>query len=623
MKFPLVVRVVFPLAVATALCFDGAAQTIPNVPVQRALTTDSGNSLSSNSNALTSLYGTPVVEIIARVNDRVITNDDLARAQAQLAQEARQQNWTIDQINSAQKNLLRDLIDQQLLLSKGKQLGITGDTELIHQLDEIRKENHLDSLDDLEKAVEQQGTSYEDFKANIRNGIISQQVVRDEVGSKLELSQSEIQKYYQAHLKSFTHKEAVRLSEILIPTSENPTSAELQAADAKAKELEAKLKSGASFAELAKKYSSGPTAQQGGDLGEFHRGALAKVLEDQTFNLPVGGYTAPIRTRQGYILLKVTAHTPEGAAPLQKVEPQIEQALYMQKIGPALRQYLTRLRNEDYIDIRPGYVDSGASPGESKPTFAAYTPPQPKKKKKEHKARYERQVVRYSHGVPHGQVSREIASANAPETTSSAHGKHRRPKKQKAKKVKFRFGRAPAEPVSEEQVATSASPVPATAGGAVNPPAETAPSGDVQPLGPDLEQVPMITQPKVGKWRLSDEARNKAKIKARRKHKKGPNVKRVKRDNAKPTSLTPEEAANARVQNAALGLNGSTATKKKKAKKKIRVRNGEKVRLSDEKKKEEQDKRKGTSTSSNSQSSSSGSTGEAPPAASSSTEQPQ
>ncbi len=627
MKFRPVVRVVLPLAVVVTLCFRGAAQTTGDAPVQGAPTIGASTNLDSNSNDLTSLYGTPVVEIIARVNDQVITNDDLTRAQTQLAQEARQNNWTIDQINSSQKNLLRDLIDQQLLLSKGKQLGITGDTELIKRLDEVRKENHLDSLDDLEKAVEQQGISWEDFKANIRNSIITQQVVRDEVGSKLQLSQAEIQKYYQDHLDSFTRQESVRLNEILIPTSENPTSAELAAADAKAKEVEAKLKAGASFTELAKQYSSGPTAQQGGDLGEFHRGALAKVLEDQTFDLPVGGYTAPIRTRQGYILLQVTAHTPGGAEPLQKAEPQIEQALYMQKIEPAVRQYLTRLREEAYKDIRPGYIDSGASPNESKPTFAAYTPPQPKKKKKKAKTR----EVRYGRGTVHMKnTATQVASAPALGTASPAvqtasvvHGKNTHGKKNEPKPVKFRFGRAPAAPVSAEQVATSAIPnEPVSAASSASVAAETATASDVQPLGPDLEHAPLITQPKVGKWRFSDEANTKAERRTNKKHKTSSKMKTVKRDNAKPTSLSPVEAENAKVQDAALGLNGSTATAKKKQKK-VTVRNGEKTRLSDEKKKEEQDKGKGMSMSPASSSGSSGETSSPVPASSSSAEQPQ
>lgn len=625
-------RVVLPLAVAASLCFDGMAQTTPDAPapVQSSSTISASTNLSSNSNDLASLYGTPVEQIIARVNDQVITNSEVTRAQTQLAQEAHQNNWSIEQLNHGQANLLRDLIDQQLLISKGKQLGITGDTELIKRLDEIRKENHLDSLDDLEKAVEQQGISYEDFKANIRNSIITQQVVRDEVGSKMQMSEAEIRAYYNAHQDSFTHEESVHLNEILIPTAENATSAELAAADAQAKDLEAKLKAGASFADLAKQYSKGPTAAQGGDLGDFHRGALAKVLEDQTFDLPAGGYTAPIRTRQGYILLQVTEHVPGGTAPLQKVEPQIEQAIYMQKIGPAVRHYLTRLREEAYIDIRPGYTDSDASPNETKPTFMAYTPPQPKKKKKQ-KARYDARV-RYSRGAVHEKAPAQVASATTPEATapavaptsssSSVEGKTTSStKKHEAKREKFRFGRAPQPLVAAEQAPTSAAPAEPTptenqASTAENP----APGNDVQPLGPDLEHAPLITQPKVGKTRFSDEARNKSEM-AARKNRKSPKAKKAKHDNAKPAPLTTTEEATRQVQSAPLGLNGATAEKKKK-KKKVPVNPGEKTRLSDQKK-TEQKKSKGsdtTGTPSSSDSSSSGGTSSssAPP----STDQP-
>ena len=215
-----VLRFVLPVAVATSLCFHGMAQTAPDapVPVQGASTIGASTNLSADSNTLASLYGMPVEQIVVRVNDQVITNSDVARAQTQLDQEARQGNWTLEQVKQGQSTLLRDLIDQQLLISKGKQLGITGDTELIKRLDEIRKENHLDSLDDLQKAVEQQGISYEDFKANIRNSIITQQVVRDQVGSKMQMSEAEMRAYYNDHKADFTHEESVHLNEILIPT---------------------------------------------------------------------------------------------------------------------------------------------------------------------------------------------------------------------------------------------------------------------------------------------------------------------------------------------------------------------------------------------------------------------
>jgi peptidyl-prolyl cis-trans isomerase SurA len=613
MMFKAVVRTIIPLGLAATFCLSSAGQSgspsqSANPPsVAGASTLGASTGLGASSNELANIYGTPVEQIVARVNDRVITNSDIARAKAQLAEESRQNNWSLDEYNDNEKNLLRDLIDQQLLLSKGKQLGITGDTELIKRLDDIRKQNHLDSMDELEKAVEQQGTSYEDFKANIRNSIITQQVVRDQVGSKIQLSQPDIQKYYQEHQASFTQPESVHLKEILIPTPENPTSDELAAADAKTKGIESQLKAGGNFSDLAKKYSSGPTAQQGGELGDFKRGALAKVLEDQTFDLPVGGYTEPIRTRQGYIILQVTAHIPGGTQPLQKVEPDIEQALYMQQIEPAVRRYLTLLREQAYIDIRPGFTDSAASPNETKPTFEASVPAQPKKKKKT-KARYDRKVPRgrlanrnmETAAVSTGAAAGGTAAASAANVHSanstrkgSAHfrkvGGKKKPAVHKTKPVKFRYGRTPVPSVAEEQVATTTTPAKAQSAETeqANAAEQTAPGTGVQPLGPDLEHNPTISQPKQEKRRFSDEARNKQAYEASKNHKqRTPKVKKVKVDNARPTSLSSTESQNQQVQSAPLGLNGDTVHKKKK--KKIRAKNGEKIRMSDQKKDQKQ-----------------------------------
>src|SRR5215471_3136183 len=322
--------------------------------------------------------GQVVEDVIVRVNDQIINRSDLERAQQQMGYENQQGNASPAEASDRQKNLLRDMIDQQLLLSRGKEMGINADAEVVRRLDEIRKQNHLDSMEDLEKAARQQGVSYEDFKSNIKNGILTQQVVRDEVGRHLQVTQGQEQAYYNEHKNEFTQPEQVRLSEILVPTPPDAAEAVVAQAQAKADDIASKIKAGGAFDDLAKQYSGGPTASQGGDLGLFKRGALAKVLEDQTFVLPAGGVTSPIRTRQGFVILKVTDHQEAGVPPLKDIEPQIQEAMYYQAMQPALRAYLTKLREEAYIDIKPGFVDSGASPRQTKPVFSAYTPPAPK-----------------------------------------------------------------------------------------------------------------------------------------------------------------------------------------------------------------------------------------------------
>ena len=318
---------------------------------------------------------TVVEEIIARVNNQIVTRAEYLRSKDLLKQEAQQQDaGSADKIVSERdKDVLRDLIDQQLLLEKGKDLGITADTEVIKRLDEMRKEMKLESMEDLEKAAQGQGISFEDFKQNLKNQIITQQVISKEVGSRMSVTKEELQQFYDAHKSQMEQPEQIRLSELLISTEKKGKGApldeaqQLAAAQAKADDLLAQIRKGAAFDETAKKNSDGPTAAQGGDLGYFKRSTLAKELEDKTFAMKPGEVSDVIRTKQGFVILKVAEHQQAGVPPLSQIEPRVQDAIYMQKLQPALRAYLQKLREEAYIDIKPGYVDTGASPNQTKP----------------------------------------------------------------------------------------------------------------------------------------------------------------------------------------------------------------------------------------------------------------
>jgi peptidyl-prolyl cis-trans isomerase SurA len=338
---------------------------------------------------------TVIEEIIARVNNQVITRTEFQRTMEAMKNEPPDRAEPEAPLAEREKNALRDLIDQQLLLEKGKDLGITGDTELVKKLDEIRKQMNLESMEDLEKAAAAQGVSYEDFKQNLRNNIITQQVIAREVGQNIKISEEETKKFYEEHKEQFERPEQVRISEILIPVAKTPSdaanAAELEQealvnAEAKAKQVLDSIQKGAKFDEVAKKESAGPTAAQGGDLGYFKRGTLAKELENLTFGMKPGQVSDVIRTKQGFVILNVTEHQNAGMAPFKDVEPRIQDALYYQKLQPALRAYLTKLREEAYIDIKPGYADTGASPNQTKPVMMAEgssdKPKEARKKKK-------------------------------------------------------------------------------------------------------------------------------------------------------------------------------------------------------------------------------------------------
>jgi peptidyl-prolyl cis-trans isomerase SurA len=328
----------------------------------------------------TSLFADSVVEeIIARVNDDIITRAELQRNKQQLLDEAKQKGATLTdaQMAEREKDVLRDLIDQQLLIQKAKDLGITGDAEVVKRLDQIRQDMKLNSMEELEQAAQQQGMNFEDFKQGIRNSIITQQVISREVGSHISIPPDEIAKFYELNKKQFEGPEQVQIAELLIAPAKdekgNPKEdqASLDAAKAKAESVLTEIKKGMKFADAAAKYSDGPTAAQGGDLGLFKRGTLSKDLEDVTFNMKAGETSNVIRTKQGFVILKVIEHQSAGIPPMKEVEPQIQEAIYLEKLQPALRAYLTKLREDSYIDIKAGFVDTGASPNQTKPIMTA------------------------------------------------------------------------------------------------------------------------------------------------------------------------------------------------------------------------------------------------------------
>ena len=525
--------------------------------------------------------GTVVEDVVVHVNDQIISRSDVERAEQQLAEEARQAGASASEAADRQRNLLRDMIDKQLLLSRGKELGINADADVIRRLDEIRKQNHMDTMEDLEKAARQQGVSFEDFKAGIRDTVITQQVVRDEVGRRLQITQSQEQAYYDAHKQEFAQPEQIKLSEILIPTAADADDAGVAQAKAKADDIEAKLKAGGNFDALAKANSGGPTADKGGDLGLYKRGALAKVLEDQTFGLKAGEWTEPIRTRQGFVILKVTDHVASGVPPIKDVEQQIQEAMYSEQMQPALRAYLTKLREEAYIDIRAGYVDSGASAKQTKPVFTAYAPPVVKKKTVQQKKRFDRGTkFSTAKSATTAPVATPVAAVAAPTTTTTKNGKTVKPKKVKREKV--RLGQAPRNslPAGPEETASgsdvgsgaasaSAAPAQVAAPGTAIAPLETGAQESSSETGPNPLAA---TTPVVGKTRFSDRAKADAAVK------KTAKAKKVKEKAASASAPeTAEEKATAQTQAAPLGLNGDTVKKKKKKK----VKGAKKERLQD------------------------------------------
>jgi peptidyl-prolyl cis-trans isomerase SurA len=518
--------------------------------------------------------GTTVEDIIARVNDQVITRSDYDRAMKELDAEARQHGASMQEISEAHKDLLRNLIDQQLWLSKGKELGINGETELVNRLNEIRKQYHLESLEDLEKAAKEQGVSFEDFKANIRNGIITQEVMRDQVGRKIQVTPGEMRRYFEQHKQEYAQQESVRLAEILISTGtpapavgipggmqpEDPE--KLAAAKTKADDIEAKLQSGGDFTQLARTFSDGQTAAEGGDLGQYKRGELAKVFEDATFSLKTGQFTDPIRTKQGFVIMKVVQHVPGGIPEFKDVEQQVEETYYMSRMEPAARGFLTKMREDAYIDIKPGFTDSGASPRQTKPIYSSYTPPAPKKKKKVARTRFRETTRTFRQKTAQTPAAPEKTDVAAPATKKKGRNKAdaaAAASMKPGKKEKIRLGHAPTKTLPNA------------------PETKTEDAGAVQQASAPAEPV----NPLEANTAPEKKTRFSARAKTPKQHKeKGPQP-----DSLAPAAPDAAEVADRATQAGPLGLAGDTSKSKKKKK---ATTTSEKTRLSEKKKAEAQ-----------------------------------
>jgi peptidyl-prolyl cis-trans isomerase SurA len=333
--------------------------------------------------------GKTVEEIIARVNNEIITRSEYDRERQKAVEEAKSEcenRCTPEQlqanIEDRQKNTLRELVDQALLVQRAKDMGVNVEAEVIKRLDAIRVQNKMKTMEELEDAVKSSGVNFEDFKNGIRNGLQTQRVIGSEVGSHINVSDEEIAKYYEAHKSEFVRPEQVALREVVVNT-EGKKPEEIPDLKKKADLALKRVQDGEDFGEIAKRLSDGSTKSQGGFLGVYKRGELSKELEDRVFKMKRNELTEVMETKQGFLVLQVLEHYDEGQQSLAKVKNEINEKIYSERMEPAMREYLKTLREQSYVVIKPGYQDiAGGGSSEIQEVSAT---PEVNKHKKGHK----------------------------------------------------------------------------------------------------------------------------------------------------------------------------------------------------------------------------------------------
>jgi len=300
-----------------------------------------------------------IERIIARVNSEIITQRQFEREREKVRQQMSQQFSGAELEAKAReysKDLLRDLIDQALMVQKAKDLDISVETDLVKRQDEIRRNLNLASLEDLQKEVEKQGLVWEDFKDDIRRKLLMREVVGREVGRTIIISREESRKFFEEHQQEFASPGGVELAQVLISNEKHKP----EEAEKRAKEALAELKAGQKWAEVVRKYSDDTaTANEGGGIGFMKDGTLAASINDAVAKLDNNEFTDLIPVKSGYIILKVLERRRQGIPTFDEVEQKVGEYLYGQRMQPAMRQYLVTLRKDSYVYLAPGYVDTG------------------------------------------------------------------------------------------------------------------------------------------------------------------------------------------------------------------------------------------------------------------------
>lgn len=305
-----------------------------------------------------------VDEIIAKVNGEIITRNDYDKGRKQLEGTLRQQGLNGIRLDEAlkqgEKNVLREKIDALLLLTKAKELSLNVDTEINKQLADIQSRAKIADPDKFRDFVRQEtGQSYEDYKADLKNQLLSNRIIRQEVASKIQFKHEDLMKYYDEHQSEFQRQERVFLHEILVTAPAGKTAD----ADKKAKDLSARAKKGEKFEDLAQNNSDSASAQEGGEIGAFEKGQLRPELERLVWDQPRGYITDPVPVSNGFLILKVDEHQKAGLASFDEVQNEITSKLFQPRFQPELRKYLTDLRAKAFLEIKPGWEDSAAAPG--------------------------------------------------------------------------------------------------------------------------------------------------------------------------------------------------------------------------------------------------------------------
>ncbi|MFZ0448805.1 MAG: peptidylprolyl isomerase [Desulfatiglandaceae bacterium] len=282
---------------------------------------------------------------VAEVNGTIITRGELDREMVVVKKRFGRLGKSIagPQLSQLEGNVLDSLIGRELLFQAAKKNGIQiGDAAIDKQLETLKK--RFPDEKGFKNAMEQMHLSEQDVRRQIRQGMTIQQFVEGKFLKKISVGDKETRAYYDGHQQMFKKPEEVRASHILIKLDPKADEKTKLAARKKLEGIQKELLGGADFGKLAKKYSEGPSAAKGGDLGFFRHGQMVPPFEKVAFSLKPGEVSDIVVTRFGYHLIKVTDKKPEKTLAYAEVKDKLNRFLKEQEVGKAIDAYVKDLK---------------------------------------------------------------------------------------------------------------------------------------------------------------------------------------------------------------------------------------------------------------------------------------
>lgn len=288
--------------------------------------------------------GADAIDYVAVVNDKKISMEEFRRNIDMVKSSYDEMGFNLEdhQLDELKKIILDSLIEKELLLQESRAKGIQIDPAAIEaEIDDIK--NDFQGAEGFEQRIEEMGYSLDFLRNEIRSNMTIEALIEQELASKVDVSDEEIQSFYDTKTEDFRIPERIRARHILIGKEPGDRK--------KIEDIRVSIIEGADFEKLAKEHSDCPSKQRGGDLGYFSRGQMVEAFEDAAFALEIGEVSDVVETRFGYHIIQLEDRQAEETKPIEAVRDTIEKEIRRQAVADRLQPYIESLKQKYTVEI--------------------------------------------------------------------------------------------------------------------------------------------------------------------------------------------------------------------------------------------------------------------------------